>query len=950
VSITRSNSLERGLVWLVALVLALGAMVPLASRMPVRAVSSDLFISEYIEGSSFNKAIEIYNGTGAAVDLATGGYMLELYSNGAMAPSQTMPLAGAVADGDVHVVSRLDANSLIQAEADEFNAAVINFNGDDTVVLKHGGSVIDVFGQVGFDPGTAWGMSPNTTADHTLTRKLTVHDGDPTGSDAFDPSLEWDFHPSDTSSLLGSHTVSDVGLPTDPTGVGAADPNVVMVGNDTVLTVAVTPGANPTSSGVTVAADLGPIGGSAAQAFFDDGSTGGDEAAGDLVFTSTATVQAVEPGDKVITARIDDGQGRSAMVDITLSVFAASTQIAEIQGAAHRSPMEGDEVFGVEGIVTAASSGGFWMTDPTPDEDPATSDGIFVFRGTAAVGDAVLVSGTVQEFRPGGNSSTNLTTTEITSPAVSVVSSDHELPTTAVGVDVFPPTEIIEDDATSSVEAANAVFDPASDGIDFWESLEGMRIEVRAALAVGPTNSFGETAVISQRRETAGVRTPRGGIIVRNLDDGSESPGDYRSGDFNPERVILDDALLRYLPVNTGDEFASDPVGVLDYNFGNFKLLLTEDPGRDDNHLAPEVAAEAGPQELKIATFNVENLSTADTQEKVDRLAAQIVSNLRSPDLIAIEEMQDNSGPTNNGVVAADQSWQRLIAAIVAAGGPVYEFRQIDPLNNADGGAPGGNIRVGFLFNSDRGLEFVDRPGGSATSGTDVVATPNGKGARLTTSPGRILPDADGEWADAFVDTRKSLAGEFRWRGEPLFVIVNHFSSKGDDRPLFGRFQPPFRLTEFESGSPEDGWRHAQAQVINDFVDEILGRDPSANVVVLGDINDFDFSETVGVLSGVLVAENPGPEMPDADGSGPTTARGAGPVLHTLFETLAANERYSYVFDGNSQVLDQILVSGSLWDLGTTYDVVHVNAEFFDQASDHDPSVMTVAFQPRRGG
>jgi uncharacterized protein len=72
-------------------------------------------------------------------------------------------------------------------------------------------------------------------------------------------------------------------------------------------------------------------------------------------------------------------------------------------------------------------------------------------------------------------------------------------------------------------------------------------------------------------------------------------------------------------------------------------------------------------------------------------------------------------------------------------------------------------------------------------------------------------------------------------------------------------------------------------------------------------------------------------------------------VLHTLFERLGANERYSYVFDGNSQVLDQILVSGSLWDLGTTYDVVHVNAEFFNQASDHDPSVMTVSFQPRRG-
>ena len=173
--------------------------------------------------------------------------------------------------------------------------------------------------------------------------------------------------------------------------------------------------------------------------------------------------------------------------------------------------------------------------------------------------------------------------------------------------------------------------------------------------------------------------------------------------------------------------------------------------------------------------------------------------------------------------------------------------------------------------------------------------------------------------------------------------MVNHFSSKGDDRPLFSHFQPPFRLTEFESGDPEDGWRHAQAQAVNDFVDEILAVDPDANVIVLGDINDFDFSETVGVLTGELVAVA---SAADADGSGPTAVSGPA-VMGTLFDNLPENERYSYVFEGNSQVLDQILVSNSLLDLEPTYDVVHVNAEFWDQVSDHDPSVMKVSFQPR---
>jgi uncharacterized protein len=117
-------------------------------------------------------------------------------------------------------------------------------------------------------------------------------------------------------------------------------------------------------------------------------------------------------------------------------------------------------------------------------------------------------------------------------------------------------------------------------------------------------------------------------------------------------------------------------------------------------------------------------------------------------------------------------------------------------------------------------------------------------------------------------------------RGRKGFVIANHFSSKGGDEPLFGRFQPPARPTEVA--------RHAQAQVVNDFVDELLAADPRANVIVLGDINDFEFSETVDILEGG--------------------------VLTTLMDTLPKPERYSYVFEGNSQVLHQILVSDNLLD------------------------------------
>ena len=146
----------------------------------------DLFVSEYIEGSSYNKAIEIYNGTGGTVDLSA--YTLELYSNGASSPSQTTTLSGNLAEGDVVVIAHGSADPAIRAETDIFSSTVINFNGDDAFVLKHSGTTIDVIGQIGVDPGTRWGSPPTSTADNTLRRKSTIGAGDANGSDRYPPS------------------------------------------------------------------------------------------------------------------------------------------------------------------------------------------------------------------------------------------------------------------------------------------------------------------------------------------------------------------------------------------------------------------------------------------------------------------------------------------------------------------------------------------------------------------------------------------------------------------------------------------------------------------------------------------------------------------------------------------------------------------------------------------
>jgi uncharacterized protein len=614
--------------------------------------------------------------------------------------------------------------------------------------------------------------------------------------------------------------------------------------------------------------------------------------------TATVTVAAGTPlgtYSAVVVAANDDPEPQTGTCTLTVEVVAA-TPIHDIQGASHLSPSNGQQVSGVTGIVTARAGSGFYLQDPRPDGDLATSEALLVFTSaapTVAVGDAVVVGGRVAEFRPGGSSSANLTTTELTGPSVTVLSHGNTLPAaTVVGTGGrVPPATVIDDDATGDVETSGS-FDPRSDGIDFYESLEAMRVRLNNAVAVGPRSSFGEIPVVGDRGERAGLRTARGGVVVR-------------PSDFNPERIHLDDVLAPTpAEVNVADRLPAVD-GVLDYSFGNFKLLVTATPTAVSGGLARETTATAGNNELAVATFNVENLDPGDPPSKFSDLANLIVGNLRAPDLVAVEEIQDDNGPTNDAVVGAGLTFTRLIEAITAAGGPTYQFRQIDPVDDQDGGEPGGNIRVGFLFRTDRGLAFVDTPGGTSTAATTVVGS--GANTHLSFSPGRIDPGNA-----AFTNSRKPLAGEFTYHGQRLFVIANHFNSKGGDQPLFGHFQPPTRGTEVQ--------RNQQAQVVHDFVAALEGADRHANVVVLGDFNDFEFSTAMATLR-------------------------AG-VLGDLITTLPREQRYTYVFEGNSQTLDHILLSGELLDRRIAYDVVHVNAEFATRASDHDPQVARITIRP----
>ncbi len=569
---------------------------------------------------------------------------------------------------------------------------------------------------------------------------------------------------------------------------------------------------------------------------------------------------------------------------VPVPVFTPRVTPMDIQGRAHRSPLAGERVL-VEGIVTSITPGGFYLQDPRGDGDPSTSDAVFVATGDPLVraGDLVDVTGLVVE-RSMGSEPYHLTRTEIDAAPALILARERTLPAQVVvgaGKRV-PPTAIIDDDAMQE-------YQPAIDGIDFYESLEGMRVTIERARVTGPPDPFGNAWVVPAG--LASGLNARGGLTARPLD-------------ANPERIRVRDAgPAAGATIPMGADLG-DVNGIVDDESGSFELIPDRIAATGEPP-APEVGALAGDDtHLLVAAFNVRNFAPGDAS-RTRRLAQAVVSSLGAPDILALEEIQDNSGPLDDGTVAADASYRWLIDAVTAAGGPRYEAREVAPADGQDGGEPGGNIRVGFLFRPDR-VAFVDRPDEAADGApfeTHFVDDPDG--VHLTRSPGRVDPGHP-----AWKDSRKPLAGEFVFGDRRLFVVAVHFRSKTGSSSDFGAVQPPV-----SAGAAE---RAAQARVVRAFVDELRRLDPGAPLIVLGDFNDDWFSQTLAILE-------------------------EDRVLVNLARSLPETARYSYVYEGNARAYDHILVNRA-GSNGAAFDVVHVNAEYSDNASDHDPVVARLSF------
>ena len=534
--------------------------------------------------------------------------------------------------------------------------------------------------------------------------------------------------------------------------------------------------------------------------------------------------------------------------------------VGEIQGPGYTSEYVNKNVKTSEVVVTYVDgTSNFYVQDINPDNDPNTSNGILVYKADHGlkVGEKLKVTGKVKEFYGQTYDEQSrvkeLPFTEIAATSIEKLGT-AEVPAPIQLTDALIPRDTVK---------AGDSFDPTKNSLDFWESIEGMLVTVKDAYILGP-QKYGDIYILPG--DTTETLNKLGGYNLKP--------------NQNPNIISVYTGSTS-LKAGAGDRIMGDLTGVVSYRYSQYKILSKAKSFEitKGNPVSDATTIVKDPSKLLVASYNIENF-TADkktTNARVAGIAESIVKSLMSPDIITVVEMQDNDGENKTDVTAADKSAQRLIDAIVEAGGPTYLYAENPVVNNANGGAPGANIRVGFLYDPTRvQLKSLDE------IGTD---------------------------SSVFAGTRKSIVGNFVFDGHDIMVIGNHLNSKSGDQGIFGINQPPVL------GSVPK--RIELAKIVNAYVAEKLMADPKLDIVVTGDMNEFEFNEALKAL--------------------------AGNNLINLVDQHLASDRFSYYYQGNSQTLDHMLVPKGM--IGRVeFDMVHVNSLFMDQNSDHDPILAQISF------
>ncbi len=554
--------------------------------------------------------------------------------------------------------------------------------------------------------------------------------------------------------------------------------------------------------------------------------------------------------------------------------------ISQIQGAGAESPVAGQTVT-TRGIVTAiksGSSGGYFL-QWEGDSDPATSDGIFLFTGSspparAAVGAELCVQGIVTEFRPAADPFQPPLTQLTSSTVLAVLSSNQPLP---------PPAEI------------TALHTDPAGGLDLLENFEAMRVTIQTLEVVAPTGGnvnepnatatsngvfFGVVHGVGRPFREPGIQLPD------PLPDGA--PAEVPRFDANPERIRVDsDAQPGAPPLNvTSGALVGPLTGPLEYSFRAYTLL--PDPGVPaiTNQAAAQAAPAASANELTIASFNFERffddvndprigepvLTSAGFQTRLNKASRIIRDVLRSPDVIGVQEVENLT------------TLERLAAQVNAdsgAGNPDYAA-YLEEGNDI------GGIDVGFLVKRSRvSVIGVTQEGKAAT-----YVTPAGQNDTLHDRPPLVLTASARR-----VGSDAELA---------FTVIVNHPRSLLD-------------IGDPAAGARVRAKRKAQAEAIAG----LIAAKAAENIVAVGDYNAFQFNDGfVDVIGAIKGAPAPPGQVVSAS---PDLLD---PDLTDLIETLPETERYSYVFDGNAQALDHILVNPAMLARLSRFVQTHANADF----------------------
>ncbi len=964
----------------------------------VEAAAAELFISEYIEGSSYNKALEIYNGTGSAVDLSA--YTLELYSNGADSPSRSTALTGTLADGDVYVLAHPSADPLILEVADETNSSVINFNGDDAIALRKNGELVDVFGQIGVDPGTAWGSGDSATVNNSLRRKPTVCQGDPVGNDAFDPALEWDGFGEDAFDGLGGHTAQCGDVASDPvinefsastTGTDVeyveifGDPetnysaySVLEIEGDFYQAVTgtideVIPLGTTDASGLYLAnlpanaLENGTVTLLLVKDFYglleDDLDTNEDgvldvtpwSAVVDAVAVNDGGGSDLTYGTPVLTAyydglsyapggasRIPDGYDTDAATDWVRNDFDLAgipgfdgtivegeayntpgapnmvytpppeacgdpfTPIYEIQGIGMTTPIYGTEV-ATEGIVVGdfqtGGMDGYFIQALAGDDDPATSDGIFVYApGTldVSMGDHVRVRGYASEYYD-----------------LTQVSSVSQVWVCETGFPLPTPTEL-------SLPVA---------AVEDLEPFEGMYVTFPQNLVISEYFNFdryGEIVLTSYRHLTPTAEFEPGSSEVYaameaykldsiTLDDGST----YQ----NPDPAIHPNGMEFTLDnLFRGGDLVANVTGILDYSYDLYRIQPTQ--GANYTPVNPRPTAPTLLEgDLKIASMNVLNyFTTIDTGE----------------DICGPSGDMECRGADDATELARQRA--KILAALSTMNADVVGLIEIE--NDRPGPTPDyatADLVAGL--NDLLGMGTYDYISTGAI-GTDAIKV------ALIYKPGKVTPIGEFAVLDSTVDSRflddynrPVLAQSFmdNWSEEVFTVAVNHLKSKGSECDAVGDYDlgdgaGNCNLTRLAAAQAEVDW---------------LATDPTGsgfnNVIIIGDLNSYDKEDPI-----------------DAILAGPDDMFGTEDDYADLLYTFQGEDAYSYVFDGQIGYLDHALAN---FNFGKYIDDVaawHINADEPDlidydtsfkedaqdaiyapdayRSSDHNPVIVTFTF------